>query len=114
MTRRWTQTMAPSASRTASGSIDTADFRYAQRAAFFLDVTAASGTTPTLDVVIETKDPASGKWFPLASFSQATGATTERITADPMLSDDLRVTWTLGGTSPDFTFSVGAIFEADS
>ena len=81
---------------------------------FFLDVTAASGTTPTLNVVIVTKDPISGKWFTLTSFTQATGVTTERKVVTGNLGAFLAATWTIGGTAtPTFAFSIGAVLKAE-
>lgn len=101
-----------SASRTASGdSGRIGEVDDAKAASFFLDVTAAAGTSPTLDVVVETKDPASGKWFTIATFTQATGVTSERVAVTENMGHDVRVSYTIGGTGPDFTFSVGAVFE---
>ena len=80
-----------------------------------LQVTAASGTTPTLDVVIE--DTLDGtNWNVVATFAQKTVAAREVInvfplkaesaTFQPVFADRIRVRWTVGGTTPSFTFSV--------
>ena len=80
-----------------------------------LEVTAASGTTPTLDVVIE--DTLDGtNWNVVGTFVQkvTTGrevinvhpAKAESATFQPVFADRLRVRWTVGGTTPSFTFSV--------
>jgi hypothetical protein len=80
-----------------------------------LQVTAASGTTPTLDVVIEdTLDGAN--WNTVATFTQKTAVAREVVnvlpakaesgTFSPLFADRLRVRWTIGGTTPSFTFSV--------
>ncbi len=73
-----------------------------------MHVIAASGTSPTLDVDIESDDN-SGMSSPVvrASFTQATGTTNrwEEISG-PITDDYWRISWTLGGTSPSFTFAV--------
>ena len=80
-----------------------------------LEVTAASGTTPTLDVVLE--DTLDGtNWNVVGTFIQkvTTGrevinvnpAKAESATFQPLFADRLRVRWTVAGTTPSFTFSV--------
>jgi hypothetical protein len=71
-----------------------------------LAVTAASGTTPTLDVVIE--DTLDGtNWNSVATFTQKTAAAVQAVDITSVaFSDRLRVRWTVGGTTPSFTFSV--------
>jgi len=101
---------------TASGNSKLTPVKVTQfkEAEFFLDVTAASGTTPTLNVAIVTKDPISGKWFTLVSFTQATGVTTERKVVTGNLGAFLAATWAIGGTgSPTFAFSIGAVLKAE-
>lgn len=73
-----------------------------------LHVTAASGTSPTLDVVVQSDDN-SGFTTPTTrlTFSQATGATAQwQSAAGPITDDWWRITYTIGGTSPSFTFAV--------
>jgi hypothetical protein len=73
---------------------------------FFLDVTAQSGTTPTLDVDIEVKDPISGKWFVVASFTQVGAATPqERILAD-IREAEVRAAWVITGAAATYSFTV--------
>lgn len=77
-----------------------------------VNVTAVSGTTPTLDVDLE--DSFDGViWNKVsdinASNITATGTTVARLnlTATPA-TRLLRVKYTIGGTTPSFTFSVNA------
>lgn len=77
----------------------------ARNFSFYLDVTAASGTSPTLDVDIQEYDEASDKWFTAASFTQATAVTNERITS-VINGARVRALMTIGGTSPSFTFTL--------
>lgn len=73
-----------------------------------LNVTAASGSSPTLDVLVESDDNAG---FTTATtrltFSQQTAVGAEWQSAAGAITDDYwRVTYTIGGTSPSFTFQV--------
>lgn len=73
-----------------------------------LHVTAASGTTPTLDVVVQSDDN-SGFTTPTTrlTFTQANGVTGEWKSAAGAITDTWwRVSYTIGGTSPSFTFAV--------
>jgi hypothetical protein len=70
-----------------------------------LNVTAASGTTPTLNVLIE--DTLDGTNFnTIGTFAQKTAAGREIINVTVPFSETLRVSWTIAGTNPSFTFSV--------
>ncbi len=106
-------TMLASAARTVTGDTSatpTACGKH-KEAVFFLDITAASGTTPTLDVVIKTKDPASGKWITLATFTQKTAVGNEMKGQANLLGSQLAVFYTIAGTTPSFTFSVGVVLK---
>lgn len=116
----------PSAARTVSANGPDLVAPSAERVIVWLNVTAVSGTTPTLDVAIQGKDPVSGAYVTLLSFAQATGtgaqvaalgAEADKATA-PLASAFpvprvLRVVTTIGGTTPNFTFSVGATLIGD-
>ena len=122
-----------SASRTssASGADVTSDLiKEASALLLIVNVTAQSGTTPTLDLAIQAK--IGTNYVNLARFSQYGAATglkginvkrdlafsTELVPAsDPAvgsgllvnnhdLLDTLRAKWLLGGTTPNYTFSV--------
>lgn len=87
---------------------------------FILDITAASGTSPTLDVKLQYRDDVSGKYVdvPGASFAQKTGTGTSQLSVYPgltastnvavtqVLSKTLRAVQTVGGTTPNFTYSL--------
>lgn len=78
-----------------------------------LHVFSASGTTPTLDVTIESDsgDNFAGAETTQISFTQATGRTAERKTAASTADTWWRVSYTIGGTNPDFGFAVILIIE---
>ena len=120
-------TLLASAARTATSTGDeiTAIEHYSA-ARFSLAVTAASGTSPTLNVYVQTKTP-SGHWTDLVAFTQKSAAGREHYdhisaTRDPYAEQDagltagqandmllgsrLRVKYVIGGTNPSFTFAV--------
>jgi hypothetical protein len=76
---------------------------------FELSVTAASGTTPSMTVTIQTSKDGSGSglgsWRTVATFTAATAATAERVSATS-LDRFIRAVATISGTTPSFTYSV--------
>lgn len=112
-----------SAARTVSDVSAAQENRNARGVQLFLDVTAASGTSPTLDIKIQAQDLVSGKWFdvPGAAFVQVIAAgqhllsvypgiaETAGVSASEVLARTWRVAYTLGGTAPSFTFSLGGV-----
>lgn len=111
--------LATSAARTAT--FNSEELSVAERGIHLvLNVTASSGTTPTLDVKLQRKDQESGQWvdLPSASFAQKTGTGTDDLvvypgiaeTANRSVSDHIggviRAVFTIGGTTPSFTFSL--------
>ncbi len=72
-----------------------------------VDITAVSGTSPTIDFEIEWSHDGGTTWAsadPADTFSQITAAGTVVKTV-PVRAHTWRLTWTLGGSSPSFTFS---------
>lgn len=91
----------------------------------YLDVTAVSGTNPTLNVKVQVKDPASGSYsdMPGAAFAEKTATDFSELliyptgvvdVANSEINDNLTKTWrlvcTIGGTTPSFTFTIGASY----
>lgn len=102
------EVITASAARTATGNSATlSGYGLPAKLLFFLNCTAASGTTPTLNVTIE--DTLDGStWRAVATFTQKTAASTEYIaipTTAPV-ADRIRVRWVIAGTTPSFTFSM--------
>ena len=81
--------------------------------AFYLDVTAVSGTTPTLDVVVQ-DSPDGSVWYDLVTFARKTGVSKEVQRLASPFARRLRVSYTVGGTSPSFTFSVVGVPRYDA
>ncbi len=92
----------------------------------YLTISAASGTTPTLDIKVQTRDAASDSWFDLtdAAFVQKTTTGADDLTIYPGITPsanesvsnhigrEWRVVYTIAGTNPSFTFSLGAVYLA--
>lgn len=126
MSDRQTLTLISSAARTANGDSGPQENSWARGARFTLDISAASGTTPTLDLKIQYFDETSSQWLDLngASFVQKSATGTDDLLVYPgiaetanravstVLPGQWRVAWTVGGTGPSFTFSLGVeLFE---
>lgn len=98
-----TRVILPSATRTQSGTAEFAEHK-ADRLQVQLDVTAATGETPTLDVTVE--DTLDGEnWNTVATFTQATGATKEIETISALYAEQLRVKWTMAGGAANASLS---------
>lgn len=100
-----------SAARTVSGSsASVTDQGDEKTLRVQLNVTAASGTSPTLNAVVE--DTLDGiNWNTIGTFAQRTGTGREVINITTPFSNEVRVSYTIGGTTPSFTFSVVAYSE---
>lgn len=78
-----------------------------------LNCTAASGTTPTLNVKIQASDDGGTTWFdvPNGSFTQLTTTGSQAIQISNF-GDTIRAAWTISGTTPSFTFAVKTVLGA--
>lgn len=106
--------LVASAARTASGNSSelAQSFAAIEDLRVQLEITAVSGTTPTLDVTIE--DTLDGtNWNTIGTFTQKTAAGLQVIDiakgAGKIFSRRLRVKWVIGGTTPSFTFNIDAV-----
>lgn len=96
-------TLASSAARTASGAGTAVDLGAATAASIEALVTAVSGTSPTLDLTLQTSSDQT-TWATLATLPRFTGAGRAALLASGALRY-VRLVWTVGGTTPSFTFS---------
>jgi len=101
---------------------------------FRLDVSSLTGTSPTLDVYIQTTDDGGTTWYDVAHFAQQTGATTNPLFAKvsqegdsyigavgdasiaagsvsglPIMNKLVRIKYVFGGTVTAADFTVKAI-----
>lgn len=115
-------TVFSSAARTATAnSTDQVNYD-AHGIKMHLDITASSGTTPTLDIKLQAL--INGVYIDIAGavFTQKTGTGTDELTVYPgiaetaneSVSDVIPRTWravaTIAGSSPSFTFSLGVSY----
>lgn len=94
-----------SAAVTANGQSNPADVTSFEQGLLFIDITAVSGTSPTIDFKVQTK--IAGEWvdLPGVTIAQQT-AVGDVVTALTNFGKDIRLSYTVGGTTPSFTFSV--------
>ncbi len=86
--------------------------KYSEEAIFFLDITAVSGTNPTLDLTIHVYDEIGGNWHLLATFSQNTATGTDVGYVQYGIGSKLSITHTIGGTNtPSFAFTVSVLLK---
>ena len=105
-------TLVASAARTTSSQTGSlTGYGYATMLRAQLAVTAASGTSPTLNVVIEDTIDGGTNWNQIGSFTQVTATGVQVVNVTQPFSDTIRVRWTVAGTTPSFTFSVLAYVE---
>lgn len=104
----------PTAARTATGNGTGIDVQTMDGDLFLvLDSAAGTGTSPTLDIKMQSSDTSGGTYTDIAgaTFTQVTGTASQQ--AITISKDEakryIRVVYTVGGTSPSFTFSVNAI-----
>lgn len=106
--------LAASATQTATGQTGVlSGYGGASTLRVQVNVTAASGTTPTMTVAIQdTLDGTNWNTVGITSSLTTTGVTILEIGAglanNHVFADRLRVQWTIGGTTPSFTFEVRA------
>lgn len=105
----------PSTAVTASGSSGPLAVGVLTQLAVDVDVTALSGTSPTLTIFVE-RQGADGNWYPIYSPSaiNATGLTSTSIgpglTTPALVTSTVRFRWVIGGSAtPTVTFSVSVI-----
>lgn len=97
------------AALTATGQSSSIDLgaEYKDDVAVIMNVGAVSGTSPTLDMVIQ-KSTDNSTWVTGATFTQVTAA--NKLGCGQVNMDGgyryLRASYTIGGTSPSFTLSV--------
>lgn len=102
---------AGSAARTASGSAAAVTGLAVQTTLRVqLEVTAASGTSPSLAVSLE--DTIDGtNWNTIGTFTAKTGPSREVVNVTTPFAGTVRATWAVTGTTPSFTFSILAHAE---
>ncbi len=123
-----TETVFNGAAQTASGNSSALDLSVYRSGLFVVNVSAVSGTSPTSAFQVQVLDVLSGKWVPIATPASVSAVTTLVVFMDestaslpsstgftyaqghPLLGggagSNYRMAWTIGGTSPSFTFTI--------
>ena len=97
--------LASAARTTTAAGTAVTGFAAARLLVLQLNVTAASGTLPSLSVAIQ--DTVDGtNWNTITTFTTATAVTREVVRLTTAFTDRLRVIWVVEGTTPSFTFDV--------
>ena len=79
-----------------------------------IPVTAVSGTTPTLDVVVQESDDGGTNWFDVYAFPRITATGMYRSPKLLLTGNRVRYVQTVAGTTPSFTRSVNRVQASDS
>lgn len=95
---------------TANGNSAAVDASSYAEALLFIDITAVSGTSPTANFTLQTYDFESQLWYavPGVTIAQQT-ATGQVVAAATNFGEQVRLSWTVGGTSPSFTFKASFV-----
>lgn len=113
--------LAPSAAITADGQTNDQLNAKGRGVVILANITALAGTSPTITFIVEGKDPVSGNYYTiltsaalavtgLTALTVYPGATAAaNVTVSLPLARTFRVRWTVGGTTPSVTVSLGAI-----
>lgn len=98
-------TEVASAARTASGNSGTITSAIGCGLSAFVNITAASGTTPTLDLSLEESFDNGTTYVPVWHFERVTAISSVYMPPMPT-GARRRWAWTIAGTTPSFTFSI--------
>jgi hypothetical protein len=101
-----------SAARTTTGNGTAFDTDGVDNLTATLVITAASGTTPTLDLVLQTTADGTN-YYTVTAFPQQTTTNAGVARVCGPLGKLSRWAWTIGGTTPSCTFSVSATADRD-
>ena len=101
-------TLHPSGEETETVSGDWFNTEDVNTLDLFLDVTAASGTTPSMTVSIETREGAADTPATVGNFAAKTEVASERKRFSG-LGKECRYVATISGTTPSFTFALAGV-----
>jgi hypothetical protein len=96
------------ASSAITASANTSAFTLVQGVSYqiVVPVTAVSGTTPTLDIVIQESEDFGSNWFDVYHFPRITSVGMYRSPKLPMMGNRVRYLQLVTGTTPSFTRAI--------
>jgi hypothetical protein len=102
-------TFVTSAARTTNGNSASVSAGIATTLNVLVDVTATGGVSPTMTLSVEWSHNGTDWFTPdtAENFTQLTAAS-KKVKTFTVKAPFYRLVWTLGGTSPSFTFSATA------
>ena len=107
-------TLLVSGTQTSNGNIESSSLGVAnfRDMHLFLDVTAVSGATPTLDIIAQAYDPASAKWADTQALWSGINSTGISYSNPGGLgiATDFSIRWVVSGGA-SFTFSIGYVLK---
>ncbi len=103
-------TILTSSAQTVSGSGAQIEVGEYKEALVTLNITAVSGTSPTLVVQLQASDDNGTTWYNLPNglFTSASTVSKQAIQIGTF-GDYIRASFTVGGTTPSFTFGLNAV-----
>lgn len=103
-------TVRASAAATATGQTAGFPTGYQERVCIFVDITAVSGTTPSMTVNVEWSND-NANWFQADTADSFTAATAAQKKVKEFVAKGLyaRLNFTISGTTPSFTFAATAL-----
>lgn len=78
-----------------------------------IPVTAVTGTTPTLDVIVQESDDTGTNWFDVYHFPRITATGIYRSPPLTLRGNRVRYVQTVGGTTPSFTRAINRLQRSD-
>lgn len=81
---------------------------------FTADVSAASGTTPTLDIELQESQDGSADWASSMGVNRFTATGSQFVPALKLSARYYRFQYTIGGSTPSFTFTVKTTLKTQS
>lgn len=96
--------LSPTGAVTASGAGNPVEMGGNGVLRLRLIVVAASGTSPSLTVTVETRYDATDSWRTVGAFAAKTGVAVERKVFAGV-DRQARISWAVSGTTPSFTFT---------
>lgn len=123
MTQNTNKTIATLAAAAANGNTAMLDNPFYSGLQLGVNITAITGTAPTLTVIIEGYDDASGTWYALLTSAALTVAgftlltlypavtAVANVSASQVLPKTWRVRHAIAGTTPAVTATIGASLQ---
>lgn len=104
-------TVADVASAAITTTTTTAAFTPTAGCAYtiMIPVTVVSGTTPTLDVMVQESDDSGTNWFDVYQFPRITATGAYRSPALKLIGNRVRYVQTISGTTPSFTRAINRL-----